>query len=124
MNKVEFALKKVEIEYAALMSIWIALVLFCVVNIALFASRMVITDKTTSVCREVSVEQTFNFNGGKVTMYKCLIQTDDGVFEITNEGMLASPSFGTIEEGKEYVFRTRGVSIPSLGIYPYISIVE
>ena len=116
-------MKKERIEFGALIGIWIALALFFVVNIALLVSRLVITDKTTSVCREVSVEQTFNLNGGNITMYQYLV-TDDGVFEITNVGMLASPSFGTIEKGKEYVFRTRGVSIPFLGIYPYISLVE
>ena len=117
-------MKKESIKFGALISVWFALFLFIVVNIALCVSRLVITDKTTSVCRGVTVEQSFNLNGGSITMYKYLVTTDDGVFEITNEGMLASPSFGTIEEGKEYVFLTRGISIPFLGIYPYISLVE
>lgn len=74
-------------------------------------------NETTSVCRKLTTEQ--HINEGYTT-YTYLVTTDDGVFEITNKGLFSSPDFGKIEEGKEYTFKTRGVSCPILGVYPFI----
>ena len=118
---------KTRIRLGALYGIWAALalfVLFALASVALYVSRLVVTGKTVSVCRYVSVEQTFNLNGGHITLYQYLVHTDDGTFEMTNVGTLASPNFGEVEAGKEYVFHTRGVAVSCLGIYPYISIIE
>ena len=74
-------------------------------------------NETTSVCRKLTTEQ--HINEGYTT-YTYLVTTDDGVFEITNKGLFSSPDFGKIEEGKQYTFKTRGVSFPILGVYPFI----
>lgn len=75
------------------------------------------TNETTSVCRKLTIEQ--HINEGYTT-YTYLVTTDAGVFEITNKGLFSSSDFGKLEEGKEYTFKTRGVSYPMLGVYPFI----
>lgn len=75
------------------------------------------TSETTTVCKKLTTEQ--HINEGYTT-YTYLVTTEDGVFEITNKGLFSSPDFGKIEEGKKYTFKTRGVSCPILGVYPYI----
>ena len=73
--------------------------------------------ETTTICRQLTTEQ--HINEGYTT-YTYLVTTDAGVFEIANKGLFSSPDFGKIEEGKEYTFKTRGISCPMLGVYPFI----
>lgn len=46
--------------------------------------------------------------------------TSRGTYEISPDGLFHSNSFGTLEVDSTYHFFTRGVSIPIIGIYPYI----
>lgn len=78
-------------------------------------------NETTSVCKKLITEQ--HINEGYTT-YTYLVTTEDGIFEITNKGLFSSPDFGKIEEGEKYTFKTRGVSFPILGVYPYIITVK
>lgn len=100
---------------AAVIVLFVALLVFGVLY------DLSVTGETTSVCRKITTEQYINEG---FTQYKYLITTDDGVFEITSKGMFASPDFGKLEEGREYTFRTRGLSFPFLGVYPYIITAE
>ena len=49
-----------------------------------------------------------------------LVGTDQGVYKIQPDGLMASPAFGLLETGKTYNMKVRGFRYPSLGIFPYI----
>lgn len=57
---------------------------------------------------------------GVTTYFIYLVSTDQGVFEITPDGIMASPNFGSLKEGDVYEIKTRGYYIPLIGKYPYI----
>lgn len=54
-----------------------------------------------------------------------LVFTDEGTFKVCIDGIFARPQlYGKIQVGNDYVFTTRGYSIPFFGIYPKIIAVE
>ena len=57
---------------------------------------------------------------GFSTSYSYIVGTSRGTYSISPDGIFASKSFGTLEKDSTYHFFTRGVSIPLIGIYPYI----
>jgi hypothetical protein len=57
---------------------------------------------------------------GFSTSYNYLVATDKGTLEISPDGLFASRQFGTLKEGKTYIFHLRGYSITLIGLYPFI----
>ena len=57
---------------------------------------------------------------GFTTTYRYLVGTDQGTLEISPDGLMASPCFGTLHEGNTYTMHLRGFSVPIIGLYPYI----
>lgn len=78
-------------------------------------------DSYTVTVRSITVQQ--NVSGSKesvTTTYHYIVSTDKGLFEIEPAGIMASPHFGTLKEGKTYNINTRGYTVPIIGLYPYI----
>ena len=78
-------------------------------------------DSYTVTVKSITIQQ--NVSGNKdvvTTTYHYLVSTDKGMFEIEPAGIMASPQFGTLKEGKTYHINTRGYTVPVLGLYPYI----
>lgn len=59
-------------------------------------------------------------DGDTYSTYEYLVSTDKGIFKIEPDGFFHSDMFGKLEEGKTYTVKTRGFSVPLLGIYPNI----
>lgn len=58
------------------------------------------------------------------TSYTYIVSTDKGLFKIQPDGLMASPAFGTLEKGKTYTMKVRGMTNEFLGMYPYIVSAE
>lgn len=76
--------------------------------------------KTAKVLSINTQQRTQGDKDGFTTTYSYLVSTDEGVFEISPDGLMASPYFGTLKEGSYYVISLRGFSFPIIGLYPYI----
>ena len=73
-----------------------------------------------TVC-SITVQQHVMGDGDGIgTLYIYIVATDKGTMQITPKGLMASPSFGRLKEGGHYLLRTRGFSLPLIGLYPYI----
>ena len=69
----------------------------------------------------INVQQnTHGDKDGFSTSYSYIVGTSRGTFSISPDGIFASNSFGTLEKDSTYHFFTRGISIPLIGVYPYI----
>ena len=69
----------------------------------------------------VNVQQiTHGDKDGFSTSYSYIVGTSRGTYRISPNGIFASNSFDTLEKDSTYHFFTRGVSIPLIGVYPYI----
>lgn len=69
----------------------------------------------------VNVQQhTYGDSDGFQTSYSYIVSTSRGTYSISPDGIFASSAFGTLEKDSTYHFFTRGVSIPIIGVYPYI----
>lgn len=62
----------------------------------------------------------YGSDGDTYSSYEYLVSTDKGVFKIDPNGIFHSSMFGRLEVGKTYTVKTRGYSVPLLGIYPNI----
>lgn len=49
-----------------------------------------------------------------------IVSTDKGAYHIRTTGINAAPECAGIQVGHTYLLRTRGISIPLLGMYPCI----
>lgn len=63
---------------------------------------------------------TYGDSDGFQTSYSYIVSTSRGTYSISPDGIFASSAFGTLEKDSTYHFFTRGVSIPIIGVYPYI----
>lgn len=91
--------------------------------IVLFSGTMYYqtTDEFDAKVYSINVQQKINgFESGVNTTYSYIVGTDRGVCIISPDGIFASKHFGTLEKDSTYHFFTRGISIPLIGVYPYI----
>jgi hypothetical protein len=97
---------------------------FAVLIISAFILAAVFYNTTDSFDAKVySVNVQQNMQGsenGFSTSYSYIVGTSRGTYEISPEGLFHSNSFGVLEIDSTYHFFTRGVSIPIIGVYPYI----
>lgn len=98
---------------------------FTVICISILLFGAVANYKTTksfdAKVYSVSVQQnTYGDKDGFSTSYSYIVGTSRGTYSISPDGIFASKSFGTLEKDSTYHFFTRGVSIPLIGVYPYI----
>lgn len=98
-------------------------IVFAVLIIAAFTLAVFYntTDSFDAKVYSVNVQQ--NMRGSKngfSTNYSYIVGTSRGTYEISPDGLFHSNSFGVLEVDSTYHFFTRGVSIPIIGIYPYI----
>lgn len=98
-------------------------IVFVVLIIAAFTFAVFYntTDSFDDKVYSVNVQQ--NMQGsenGFSTNYSYIVGTSRGTYEISPDGLFHSNSFGVLEIDSTYHFFTRGVSIPIIGIYPYI----
>lgn len=81
------------------------------------------THESTLTAKVVSINAQQHTQGNKngfTTTYHYLVATDQGTLEISPDGLMASPCFGTLHEGNIYTMHLRGFSVPLIGLYPYI----
>lgn len=79
------------------------------------------TDSFDAKVYSVNVQQnTQGSENGFSTNYSYIVGTSRGTYEISPYGLFHSSAFGTLEVDSTYHFFTRGISIPIIGIYPYI----
>lgn len=106
----------------------IAIIIVAVIGLMFFAGLIIFpvrnynkvehhTLTVYSVNTQQSVSGTKEF---MTTRYRYLIGTDKGMYEISPDGLCASPMFGRIESGKTYKCMTRGYRYNTFGLYPYI----
>ena len=98
---------------------------FTVICISILLFGAVANYKTTksfdAKVYSVNVQQnTYGDKDGFSTSYSYIVGTSRGTYSISPDGIFASKSFGTLEKDSTYHFFTRGVSIPLIGVYPYI----
>jgi hypothetical protein len=98
---------------------------FTVICISIFLFGVVANYKTTksfdAKVYSVNVQQkTHGDKDGFSTSYSYIVGTSRGTYSISPNGIFASKSFGALEKDSTYHFFTRGVSIPLIGVYPYI----
>ena len=98
---------------------------FIVICISIFLFGAVANYKTTksfdAKVYSINVQQnTHGDKDGFSTSYSYIVGTSRGTYSISPDGIFASNSFGTLEKDSTYHFFTRGVSIPLIGVYPYI----
>ncbi len=78
---------------------------------------------TTQEHKILSIDKVENLNGdhdGFSTDVYYIVSTDKGAYHIRTTGINAAPECIGLLVDSTYLLRTRGVSIPLLGIYPCI----
>ena len=98
-------------------------IVFAVLIVAAFTFAVFYntTDSFDAKVYSVNVQQDmYGSKNGFSTNYSYIVGTSRGTYEISPDGLFHSNSFGTLEVDSTYHFLTRGVSIPIIGIYPYI----
>ena len=81
------------------------------------------THEETVTATVYSITTQQNVMGGSdgfYTTYTYLVGTDKGTLAIQPSSIMASTVFGRLKEGCSYRLRTRGFSLPLIGMYPYI----
>lgn len=95
----------------------IGLMLFIGVPFAMYTHEETHTITVYSINQRMHV---YGSDGDTYSSYEYLVSTDKGVFKIDPDGIFHSSMFGKLEVGKTYTVKTRGYSVPLLGIYPNI----
>ncbi len=98
----------------------------CILAMAIFAIPMVVmyNHEEIHTVKVLSINQRMHVSGSDgntSSTYEYLVSTDQGVFKIEPDGIFYSNDFGHLHEGETYTVKTRGYSVPILGIYPFIS---
>ena len=98
------------------------LILAVIIGVGLVMDYTHESDLTAKVMSVNTQRITYGDKDGVNTNYRYLVTTDKGILDIKPDGLLASPQFGAVQEGKTYHFHLRGYTIPIIGFYP--SIIE
>lgn len=99
----------------------IAIIISAILALVVFALPSVDSNDVTLTILKITEQQEVYGNGNYTnTSYTYLVSTDRGVYCIEPYGMFATPCFGTLKEGHTYKCRIQGVSMPTLGMFPYI----
>lgn len=78
-------------------------------------------DTVTATVQSITTQQSVSGTDGNViTSYTYLVGTSKGTMQIQPGGIMSSTAFGRLKEGKTYRLRTRGFSLPVIGMYPFI----
>lgn len=97
-----------------------SLALFVLIGIGLVLDYVHESDLTAKVISINAQQITHGDENGFSTSYRYIVTTDKGILYIKPDGLLASPQFGAVQEGKIYHFHLRGYTIPIIGFYPNI----
>ena len=103
----------------------IIILLLCILVFGGFIAQNTKTGKAEFTVESITVQQNTSGTDGNVTTeYVYYVNTDNGTYNITPSGIMASKVFGKLKEGKRYKATTRGYSMPLVGEYPYIITAE